>query len=144
MRREAGFTLIEVMVAAAILGIAATALFGLLSKSLFNLQKIEELHHYQLAGEQIMNRVILLSALPPEGRAQGKVEGLSARWVANVTPWIPRTLSGNPADAVMKVDVAIFWTGRAGERNIKLEAVKPAGIAYSNYDFQEAIEKIPN
>ena len=59
MKKQHGFTLIEVMVAAAVLGIAATALFSLLSRSLSNIRTIEDLHHYQLAGEDVMNRVLL-------------------------------------------------------------------------------------
>jgi len=50
MRNQRGFTLIEVLVAAAVLGITATALFGLLSQSSFNLRKIEDLHRYELAA----------------------------------------------------------------------------------------------
>jgi hypothetical protein len=87
-----------------------------------------------------MNRVTLLSTFPPEGQAEGAIDRLNARWIATVKPWMPRDLEGRPADAVMKVEVEIFWPTRTAQRSIKLEAVKPVAVAYSNYDFQEAIE----
>ena len=145
MRRQRGFTLIEVIVAAAVLSIAATALFSLLSNSLSNLKKIEDVHHYQLAGEDLMNRVLLLSTLPASGTIEGKLTPLNARWVVTVTPWIPVKLDGNPAEAVMKVNVEVFWPGRASERSLKLEAIKATRVSYAGTDYQQAIENaLPN
>lgn len=145
MRHPRGFTLIEVMVAAAVIGIAATALFSLFSNSLSNLKKIEDVHHYQLAGEDLMNRVLLLSSLPGGATIEGKVAPLNARWVVTVTPWIPSSLDGHPADAVMKIDVEVFWPGRSSERSVKLEAIKATNVSYGGTDYQQAIENaLPN
>jgi len=136
-----GFTLIEVMVAAAVLGIAATALFSLLSRSLFNMRRLEDVRHYELAGEEIMNRVLLLSSLPPRGRIEGELKNRIGRWAVTVTPWIPDKLVDNSVpEAVMKINVEILWPGRSGERTIKLESLKAATLEYNNYDFKKAIE----
>ena len=112
MKAQHGFTLIEVVVAAAVLGIAATALFGLFSRSLRNLRTIDDLHKYQLASEEIMNRVLLQASLP-EAKVEGRIERLNARWTVQVGPWIPSTLEGSPREAVMKVDVQVLWKGRS-------------------------------
>ena len=74
MTPERGFTLIEVVVAITILGISSTALFGLFGTSANNLRKIEDLHRYQLAAEEVMNRVLLLPSLPGSGRAGGRLD----------------------------------------------------------------------
>ena len=143
MNRQRGFTLIEVMVAAAVFGLASTALFGLLSKSLSNLRKVEDLHHYQLAGDEVMNRVLLLPVLPPDGTAEGPIEKLSARWRVTIAPWYPAKLDDHPGEAVMKVNVEVRWPGQSGDRRVQLEAIKGIAVTYaSGYNLQKAIENI--
>jgi general secretion pathway protein I len=146
VKKQSGFTLIEVMVAAAVLGIAATALFSLLSRSLSNIRTIEDTHHFQLAGEEILNRVLLLPSFPPGGTLDGELSPLGAHWAVTFTPWIPQKVEDTTTAAVMKIDVEIRWQGRAGDRHINLEAVKSAELSRSNsVVFQKAIENaLPN
>ena len=144
MRDRRGFTLIEVLVAAAVLGIAATALFGLLSKSLFNLRKIEDLHRYELAAQDVMNRVLLLSTLPAPAQAGGALDniGIGAHWIVNVQPWAGSSLKDRPEEAVLRIDVVVTWPGRSSQRSIEVEALKAAKVTYSNYDLQRAVENV--
>src|SRR5256885_12040151 len=103
--RSRGFTLIEVLVAMVILGSACAALFGLLSSSLFNLRKLEDVHRYQLVAEDVMNRVQFLSTLPPEGKLSGRPRNIDTEWKVTVSPWFPVTLQDKPSQAIMKIDV---------------------------------------
>jgi prepilin-type N-terminal cleavage/methylation domain-containing protein len=141
MKKSRGFTLIEVLVAAAVLGITATALFGLFSKSLFNLRKIEDLHRYELAGQDVMNRVLLLSTLPAPAQAGGALDN-GARWTVNVNPWAPSSLEEKPEEAVLRIDVVVTWPGRSSQRSIEVEALKVAKVTYANYDLQGALENV--
>jgi len=140
MRSHRGFTLIEVLVAAAVLGIAGTALFGLLSRSLYNLRKIEDLHRYELAAQNVMNEVLMLSTLPAEGRAEGALDGIGAHWTENVKPWAPPTLETKPDQAILSVEVVVTWPGRSSQRSIEVEALKSGKVTYSDYDLQRAVE----
>lgn len=142
MKTQRGFTLIEVLVAAAVLGITATALFGLFSKSLFNLRKIEDLHRYELAAQDVMNRVLLLSTLPAGAQAEGPLDNIEGRWIVKVTPWAPVSLEEKPKEAILRVDVGVTWPGRSSQRTIEVEALKFATIAYSDYDLQRAIDDV--
>jgi general secretion pathway protein I len=137
--KQRGFTLIEVLVAAGVLGIAASALFGLLSRSLFNLRKVEDLHRYELVAEDVMNRVLLSSTLAP-GTAEGPIDNLGAQWAVSVSPWAPPNFDAKPAQAVFRIDVAVSWPGRSSRQSIKVESLKVANVTYSNYDLQHAIE----
>jgi len=142
MKADRGFTLIEVLVAAAVLGITASALFGLFSKSLFNIGRVEELHRYELAAENVMNRVLLLPTLPGGGQATGVLDESGARWNVTVQPWAPAGFTSRPAEAIVRVAVSITWPGRSIPRTIQVEALKPTQITYSNtYDFRAAIEE---
>ena len=140
MKTQRGFTLIEVIVATAIFGLATASLFALLSRSLANLKKIEDVHHYQLAGEDIMNRTLLLSKLPAYDSIEGDLQRPPAHWIVKITPWIPSRLDEKPPEAVMKVDVEVRWKGRSTERSLKLEALKAGSVSYAYEDFKKAIE----
>ena len=140
MKNQRGFTLIEVVVATAIFGIATASLFALLSRSLANLKKIEDIRHYQLAGEDIMSRTLLLSKLPAGGSIDGELQRPAAHWTVKITPWIPSTLDSRPPDAVMKIDVEVRWQGRSTQRSLTLEALKAGPVSYANDDFKQAIE----
>ena len=141
MKADRGFTLIEVLVAAAVLGITVSALFGLFSKSLFNIGRVEDLHRYELAAQNVMNRVLLLQTLPGGGEAGGVLDATGARWSVTVKPWAPANLEDKPAEGILRVAVAVTWPGRSIPRRIQIEALKPAQITYSNsYDFPAVIE----
>ncbi len=139
MKGERGFTLIEVLVAAAILGTAATALFGLLSTSLYNLGSAENFHQYDLACQDVMTRVLLLSAFPVSATAEGTLDDIGAHWNVNVGPWGPPPKE-KVTQAVLKIHVTVSWAGRSSERSVELEALKVASIANSGYDLQSAID----
>ena len=140
MTKQSGFTLIEVLVAAGVIGITASALFGLLSHSLFNLRKVEDLHRYELVAEDVMNRVLLSSTLAAPASAQGSIDDRGAEWDVSVSPWAPPTLEGKPDQAVFRINVVVSWPGRSSRQNIQVESLKVAKVAYSNYDLARTLE----
>jgi len=140
MKSNRGFTLIEVLVAAAVLGMAASALFGLFSRSLFNLRKIEDLHRYELAAQDVMNRVLFLPTLAAPAVAEGAIDNAGGRWTVKITPWAPASLEAKPGQAILKVDVIVSWPGRSSQHSIDVESLKVARVEYSNYDLRRAIE----
>ncbi len=142
MRKEAGFTLIEVVVAVTILGLSSSALFGLLGSSANNLRKIEDLHRYQLAAAEVMNRVLLLPSLPGAGRAAGRLDHVDADWTLLVEPWIPSSLEGRPGSAIVRVEVEVLWDGRSGRRRVRLETVRSASMSYDSPDFARTIDDV--
>jgi general secretion pathway protein I len=141
MKADRGFTLIEVLVAAAVLSITASALFGLFSRSLFNIGRVEDLHRYELAAENLMNELLLFTTLPAGGEAGGILDDSGARWNVTVQPWAPADLESKPPEGILRVVVSVTWPGRSITRRIQIEALKPAQITYlSNYDFRAVIE----
>jgi len=142
MNNRRGFTLIEILVAAAVLGITASALFGLFSKSLFNLRRVEDLHRYELGAQDVMNRVLALSTLPAPAQAGGALDSIGAHWTVRVNPWAPSNLEGKPAEAILRIDVIVTWPGRSTQRSLEVEALKVAKVTYADYDLQAAVESV--
>jgi prepilin-type N-terminal cleavage/methylation domain-containing protein len=138
MRPNRGFTLIEVLVAASVLAIMATALFGLLSTSLSNLRKVEDLHRYEMAAQDVMNRVLSLSDVPVPAMAEGAVENSNAHWVVSIDPWAPSSVDKETRQAIVKVRVVVTWPGRSTDRNIELESLKTTKMV--SYDLQNSIQ----
>src|SRR4029079_15989973 len=103
--------------------------------------RVEDLHRYELAAENVMNRVMLLSVLPGGGEDSGLEDDSSARWNVNVQPWAPANLESMPAEGILLLAVSVTWPGRSIPRRIQIEALKPARITYSKtYDFRAIIE----
>ena len=142
MRGQKGFTLIEVIVAVAILGLTGSALFSLFGRSIDNIRRMDELHGYQLAGEEVMNRVLLLGSVPADGEARGRLDAINADWTVRILPWIPETLEGRPDRAIIRIEVEVAWDGRAGRRNLVLETVRPSSLSYDAVEFREAIDAV--
>jgi len=142
MRKQKGFTLIEVIVAVAVLGLAGSALFSLFGRSIDNIRRMEELHSYQLAGEEVMNRVLLLGQVPADGEARGRLDQIDADWRVRILPWIPETLEGSPEQAIIRIEVEVSWDGRAGRRNLVLETVRPSLLRYDAIEFRQAIDAV--
>ena len=141
-RQQRGFTLIEVVVAVAILGLTSSALFGLFSTSVDNLRRIEDLHRYQLGAQEVMNRVLLLPVLPVNGRASGSLPTVEGSWTVAVEPWIPDNFDGRPEEAIVKIRVEVEFPGRSQRRSIRLETVKPSRLSYETPDFTQAIDDV--
>lgn len=101
------FTLLEVLVALAILAISATAIIGQTSNSLAQLSILEARTVASLLAETEIDKVIASEAFPPVGRSSNQVTFNDQQWdigievSATSEPWLRRiTVSvanaGNP------------------------------------------------
>lgn len=105
MRQEAGFTLIETIVALAVFALAATALLNVQGLNARMMQTGEE---KTLAAIIAENQLVLMASdpLPPQlGVTKGEVEaaGRNWRWVQNVT--------AAPGGALLRVDITVTCCG---------------------------------
>ena len=99
---DAGFTLVEVLVALAILGVAAAGLIGAVEAHVDNLGRLQARTVAQWVAEnEITERTVLADAVPRDGEL---VEMLDRRWSVRVAPR-PRP-SDDPALAALVVSVA--------------------------------------
>ena len=125
---ERGFTLLEVLVATAIMAIAVSAFFSLLSGSLGNASRLQAPSRALLLGRSRMNELLsagietdahTLLPMPLDQKVQGRWDD-QYRWEALATRWNapPDTTSGQPVLVRLALDV--YWKTQPGKPEKKL------------------------
>lgn len=123
-----GFTLLEILVATAIMGTAVAALFGLLSTSLGNASRLQAPSRALLLGQSYMNELLsagidtgvgTLMAMPLDRKLQGRWDD-QYRWEAQATRWNPPpdTAPGQPV--LVRIALDVFWKTQPGKQEKKL------------------------
>jgi len=121
-----GFTLLEVLVATAILGIAVAALMSGFSGSLRNMARAGDYERVLLLGREQLNRMLIEGPLEA-GSTRGRWDD-NTRWEAEVARWDPGGRADRPRDAqlppVAVIRLTVFWKASAGEKSVTLETAK--------------------
>ncbi len=117
LEREAGFTLLEVLVA---LVIASLALGVLFSGAVTGLRSTQLSGDYAQAVSRARSHlaVVGIGADLAAGTQDGD-DGGGFRWRVSVQPLA--TISGPPRVALYAVSVVISWTKDGGERHLELD-----------------------
>ncbi len=121
-----GFTLLEVVVALAILGIGLTVIIELFSGGLRLVKTSEE---YTKAITYAHMKMEEISLKPPldEGTEEGKFDEIY-RWQVGVKKWnlLPVEKEGGfkPPAELFKVKLSITWKSGSKERTIDIESFK--------------------
>jgi general secretion pathway protein I len=110
-RRQRGFTLIEVVVAFALLALALTLLLGSLSGA------ARQIHRASMSGRAALHAQTLLAQV---GAGGGLAPG-RYHWQLDIAPWtdprLPTDGLVNPGAArLLEVQLTVAWGERAGER----------------------------
>ena len=115
MRRDAGFTLLEAMIALAIAGLALAALFR---GTLDGVNLSQTASRYEEAVARAQSRLAGIGPAPQAGDRQGD-DGGGYRWHVRVLPvGTARTL---PPTSLYAVSVAISWEENGARRVVDLE-----------------------
>ncbi len=125
MKFQRGFTLMEVLVATAIMGIAVAALMSGFSGSLRNMGRAQGYERALLLGREQLNRMLVEGAKP--GLWHGRWDD-GTRWEAQVERWDPQARKQRPRDQelppVAVIRLTVFWKGSTGEKSVTLETSK--------------------
>jgi general secretion pathway protein I len=112
--KNKGFTLLEVMLAVAILSLVIVSLMGLQSRSSQNIMLAEHITSATLLAKRIMTETLLIKPqFPREKDGKFEEEFADYTWKIIVVP--------TPVPQIMEVHVAVLW--KEGEREDKVELV---------------------
>jgi prepilin-type N-terminal cleavage/methylation domain-containing protein len=115
MAMSEGFTLIEVVVAVALLGLILAASFGLLGIGLGSLGASREYTKAVILARQKLQQAALTNLKP--GTADQGAEG-GYRWNVDITP--EENSKGNLPAQIFRLRAKISWTSGAKERGIEM------------------------
>lgn len=131
---RAGFTLLEVLVATVIMGVAVTALITGLSQSVKNATRLADYDRAAMLARTKMNDLILDANLPFEGSADGmftedQTGGIRAGWKASLKPFDAPPNAGPGTVILQEIAMDVWWEPSAGgRRDMYVQSYRPAAI----------------
>lgn len=128
-RAQAGFTLLEVLVATAIMGIAVAGVLSGLSGASRNAARITQYDRAVILARSKMDELLVDFSLrrgePIEGRfAPEASAGVEAGWRAVVTPFETLDSSGAGYFVIDRVALEIWWMDENTRRSFSLDGYR--------------------
>ena len=127
-RSQRGYTLLEIIVAFAVLGLALTLLLGTLSGSTRQVRWAADSGRAALHAQSLLDETGVGEVLKP-GRRAGEFEGGRYRWVLDVAPHVdrsrppPRTVDAF-APQLLQLRLTVLW-GEGGPRErLQLQSLR--------------------
>ena len=118
-RRQDGFTLIEVIVAFALLALALTLVLGSLSGAARQVRAADDATKAALHAQSLLAQVAVGETLLP-GRSDGQIEGTPYRWTLDVAPFAdPMTRPGTLGPSgvrLLQLRLAVRWGDGPGQQ----------------------------
>lgn len=129
-----GFTLLEVMVATTIMGIAVAGLIAGLSQSVKNAARLTDYDRAAMLARTKMNDLLVDATLPFDGTTEGRFDqdqtaGIATGWRAVMQPFDLPPNAGPGTIVLQRVGLELWWEPSTGSRRtIQLEGFRQARI----------------
>ena len=128
MKRNRGFTLLEVMVATTIMAIAVVGLLSSISASLRNAARLTDYDRSALLARRKMDELLLDRRLPRfaavEGNWDPAATGVEGGWRARITPFDVPPGVGAGAAVLDRVELEVWWKKGGLRRSFTLEGFR--------------------
>jgi general secretion pathway protein I len=134
MKSRAGFTLLEVLVATVIMGVAVTGLIVGLSQSVKNASRLSEYDRAAMLARTKMSDLLLDTDLPFDGTVEGvfppdQSGGTRSGWRAVSKPFEAPPNAAPGTTILQQLSLQIWWQPLTGtRRTLQLESYRPVRI----------------
>jgi general secretion pathway protein I len=122
-RSQRGFTLLEILVATTLMGIAVVGLLSSLSTSMRNATHVTGADKASQIARNKMEELIANPVLPFQASLQGTFDD-SSGWTAEIAPFEapPRVQPGTMV--LQRIALSIWWTSGSNRREYPLESYR--------------------
>ncbi|MGH9673524.1 MAG: type IV pilus modification PilV family protein [Bryobacteraceae bacterium] len=127
MRRHAGFTLLEVLVATTILGLAVAGLLGNLTASMRNQARVAESDNAARTARRTMDELLSGPPLPRSQVVEGRNEAGGWRARASIFERPPGAAAGNAV--LERIELEVWWMNGGEKRTFALDAFRSVTLA---------------
>jgi general secretion pathway protein I len=126
--KQRGYTLIEVVVAFALLAFAMTLLLGSLTNASKQVRGAADAGRAALHAQSLLDQMGVGEALAP-GRRDGELEDGRYRWELEVEPFVdptapPRVGEVLGAPQLMQLQLTMFWGDGGPRKQLRLESLR--------------------
>jgi prepilin-type N-terminal cleavage/methylation domain-containing protein len=132
---QAGFTLLEMIVATALLGMTIVGLLSLISGSMWNATRVREYDRAAMLARSKMDELLTVTPLPLAQALAGNFDQNSG-WTAQLDPF---EMAGPPAVGsrmLVRVQLTVWWARAGGERrSIQVESYRTMLIRPEHQPF---------
>jgi type II secretion system protein I len=120
---QSGFTLLEILVATTLMGIAVVGLLSSLSTSMRNASHVTDADRAAQIARNKMEELLVDPGLPFQGSVEGTFDN-SSGWNAQIAPFEapPKVQPG--AQILQRIGLVIWWNNGANHREYPLEAYR--------------------
>ena len=127
-RREkrSGFSLLEMIVAIALLGLAVTGLIAMMSASLAGAAMTREYTRAAMLAKTRMNELLTMRPIPLGTPMQGGFDEASG-WEAEATPAFAYGMS-TTGSRLVRIDLKIWWESGGERRSVDFEGYRRVRI----------------
>jgi general secretion pathway protein I len=132
-KSEAGFTLLEVLVASVIMAVAIAGLLSNLTTSLRNASRLTEYDRAALLARHKMDELLLMPRLPGQMVLEGPIEpaqsgGIEAGWKARASIFEGPPNAGPGVEILERIELQIWWKQGERVRTFPLEGFRKRAL----------------
>jgi general secretion pathway protein I len=128
-KTERGFTLLEVLVATLIMGIAVSGILSGLAGAARNAARLSEYDRATILAKGKMDELLINRALPRNQTLEGAFDpsltaGVQAGWRARVAPFEAAPGTGPGSPGIDRVELEVWWMSGETRRSFNLEGFR--------------------
>jgi general secretion pathway protein I len=125
---NAGFTLLEVIVATALMGIAVVGLLSLVSQSVGNAARVRQYDRAAMLARTQMDALLTMTPLPVGRRLEGDFDSASG-WEAVAEPWEVPGGAQPGASMLVRIALTVWWRAEGRRHTVALDGFRRVRIA---------------